>query len=98
MGTALIFVACLRLVQIYRFRNNDTYREMVETETADERNRFIRSKAWAWAGYLFVLIMGVSVIILKLADQELMSMAASCALCLLLLLYYGAYFVLRKKY
>ena len=98
MGSALVLVGILRLVRMYRFKNDEAYREKMEIETTDERNKFIRNKAWAWAGYLFILISACSVIILKVMDQEVLSMAASGALCLMLVLYYVSYFILRKKY
>ena len=98
MGTALMVVGALRLIRAYRFTKDASYREKVEIETGDERNRYLRGKAWAWAGYLFILIAAVAVIALKVAGQELLSMAASGAMCLMLVLYWGAYFLLRKKY
>lgn len=98
MGAALMVVGALRLIRAYRFSKDASYREKVEIETGDERNRYLRGKAWAWAGYLFILITAVAVIALKVAGQELLSMAASSAMCLMLVLYWGAYFLLRKKY
>lgn len=98
MGAALMVVGALRLIRAYRFSKDASYREKVEIETGDERNRYLRGKAWAWAGYLFILIAAVAVIALKVAGQELLSMAASGAMCLMLVLYWGAYFLLRKKY
>ena len=38
------------------FSKNEAYREKIEIEEKDERNHFIRNKAWAWAGYLYVMI------------------------------------------
>ena len=98
MGSALVLVGILRLVRMYRFKNDEAYREKIEIETTDERNKFIRNKAWAWAGYLFIFISACAVIILKVMDQEVLSMAASGALCLMMVLYYVSYFILRKKY
>lgn len=98
MGCGLIAVSILQMVRLFRFHKDDTYREKVEIEMTDERNRFIRGKAWSWAGYLFILVSGISVIVLKIAGQDLLSMAASCAVCLMLILYWAAYLILRKKY
>ena len=98
MGSGLIIVSVLRIIRVYRFNRNEEYREKVETEISDERNRFIRSKAWAWAGYLFILISAVAVIAFRVAGQELLSTAASVALCLMLVLYWVSFFILRKKY
>lgn len=98
MGSALAILGALRLLKSYRLNKNEAYREKKEIETSDERNQFLRSKAWAWSGYLFLIISGLSVIIFKLAGQDLLSMAASGAVCLMLVLHWGAYLVLRKKY
>ena len=98
MGSAFLVIGVLRLLRMYRFRNNEAYRERVETELTDERNHFIRNKAWAWAGYMFVLIMAVSVIVLHVLGQRQLSLAAACAECLVLVLYWISYLILRKKY
>ena len=98
MGGALIAVGLVRTVQILRYRKDEAYREKMEIEEKDERNHFIRNKAWAWAGYLFVLIAAISTIALKLLGQDLLSQAASYAVCILVLLYWVCYLVLKKKY
>lgn len=98
MGTALLLIGILRLIRMYRFQKDETYREQVEIATTDERNQFIRSRAWAWTGYLFILITGSSVLILKLMGQDLLSQAASWAVCLMSLLYWSTYHILKKKY
>jgi len=98
MGAALIVVGVIRLVQFFRFRKDEAYREKMETETSDERNRFIRNKAWAWSGYLFVIIAAVSTIVFRVMGQELISRVAGFAICVLLILYWGSYLVLQKKY
>lgn len=98
MGGALIAVAVIRMIRILRYRNDEAYRENAQIEAKDERNRFIRNKAWAWAGYLFVLIAAVSTIVLKLLGQDLLAIAAGCAVSVLVLLYWVCYMVLKKKY
>ena len=98
MGGALIAVGVIRMIHILRYRNDDSYRENMEIESKDERNQFIRNKAWAWSGYLFVLISAVATIALKIAGQDTLSFAASMALCLLLVLYWVSFLVLSKKY
>ena len=98
MGTGLLVIGVLRFIQMYRYGKDESYREKIQIETNDERNRFIRNKAWAWTGYLFIIITCVSVIILKVMGQELFSLAASYAVCLMVLLYWITYMVLRKKY
>lgn len=98
MGSALFVVGVVQIVRFYRLKNDAAYREKVETELSDERSQFIRSKAWAWSGYLFILIAAVSTIVLKLMGQDLLSIAAGFAVCLLILLYWVCYLLLCKKY
>ena len=98
MGGALIVVGILQVVRFLRYRNNEEYRERAEIANKDERNHFIRNKAWAWSGYLFVLIAAVATIALKIAGQDTLSFAASMAICLLLVLYWVSFLVLRRKY
>ena len=98
MGSALTVIGLLQLIRFFRFRKDAEYREAVETETKDERNAFLRNKAWAWAGYLFVLFSAVASIVLKIVGHDILSMGASWAVCLIILFYWGAYMILRKKY
>ena len=98
MGSGLLVVGVIHLLRQYRFNKNETYREKIEIEEKDERNHFLRNKAWAWSGYLFVMLAAVSCIVLRIAGQELLSFAASGAVCFMLVLYWISYWVLRKKY
>lgn len=98
MGGALMVVGVLRVVQFFRYRNNEEYREKTEIAVKDERNQYIRNKAWAWSGYLFMLIAAVATIAFRVAGQDTLSSAASMAICLLLVLYWGSFLVLSKKY
>ena len=98
MGSALVAVGVIRIVHFVRFRKDETYRENQEIAKTDERIRFLRSKAWAWAGYLFVLMAAVGAIAFKLLGQDLLSIAAGGAVCLVVILYAFSYLALRKKY
>ena len=98
VGTSLMVVGLLRAVRLYRFTKDETYREQVEIGAADERNRFLKTKAWSWAGYMFTIAAACATIGLKIMGQDLLSLAAGGSVCLLLLLYWGSYLVLQKKY
>lgn len=98
MGFGMAIIGVLQLLRTHRFMKNEKYREAVEIAESDERNHFIRSKAWAWAGYLFVIIVGVSVVIFKIAGLDLLAHAACIAVCLLMVLYWIAYHILKRKY
>lgn len=98
MGTALLVIGACRLLRDHRLNNSAQYREKMEIYETDERLHFIRAKAWSWAGYLFILIAALAVIVLKLLNLDLYATVASGAMCLMLVLYWGAYLVLHKKY
>ena len=98
MGSALTVVGALRLLRYHRLNKNEAYREKMEIAETDERNHFIRAKAWSWTGYLFIIISGLGVIIFKILGNDLLSQFSSYAVCLMLVLYWISYFVLKKKY
>ena len=98
MGSALFILGIIQLLRRHRLEKNEAYREKMEIEMNDERNKFIRNKAWAWSGYLFVMIMAAACILLKIVEQDLLSMAASGAVCLIMVLYWISYYLLKRKY
>ena len=98
MGSALFTIGVIQLIRFYRFNKNEAYRERIEIEESDERNHYIRNKAWAWAGYMFVIISAVAVLVFKLMGQELLCMAAAMAECLVLVLFWVSYHILKRKY
>ena len=98
MGSALLVIGVIQFIRFYRFNKNEAYREKVEVESNDERNRFIRNKAWALSGYLFIIIAGICLIVFKIIGQDLLSLAASYAVCLIMILYWISYIILKRKY
>jgi len=87
MGTALVFVGGIALIRTIRYKINPNYKEAIDTEINDERNRFLSTKAWSWAGYLYVMIAAVATIAFKLLGHEELMMLSSFSICLILLLY-----------
>ena len=98
MGFAFIIVGILQVIRHIRYRTNRAYQEKMDIEVQDERNKFIANKAWAWAGYLFVMVAAVGTIVFKLLGREDLMMMASGSVCLMMLLYWGCWMYLRKKY
>ena len=98
MGVALLVVGVIFLIRQFKYKTNEKYREKYDVERSDERNRYISGKAWAWAGYLFVMIAAVVSIMLKLAGREELMLMASGSVCLIIVLYWISYMILRKKY
>ena len=98
IGASLLVMSILRLSQLYLYKTDKAYHEKMDTEVSDERNRFLRNKAWAWAGYLFVLIAAVCTIVFKVMEQELLWQATGLSMCLIVTLYWISFLILRKKY
>jgi len=98
MGMALLVVGVLRGFRYVRYRTDEDYRTARDIANTDERNRFLANKAWAWAGYLFVLIAAVATVTFAALGEHLLMRVTSIAVCLLILLYWGSYMVLRRKY
>lgn len=98
MGTALVVVGCLQLFRQIRYCTSDSYKEEVDVQANDERNRYLQMKAWSWAGYFFVMIAAFASIILKIMGYDQYVYFASGSVCLIILLYWISYVILRKKY
>ena len=98
MGVALIFVGILQMIRSIRYHSNPEYKETYDVAIQDERNKFLRIKAWSWAGYLYVMIAAVGSIVCKLLGREDLMMFCSMSVCLIMLLYWASYMVLKRKY
>ena len=98
MGTALIIVGGIMLVRQIRYRTNMEYKSEVDVQVNDERNQYLRIKAWSWAGYFFVLIAAVGSIIFKILGTDSYSRLAGGCVCLIIVLYWISYLVLKRKY
>ena len=98
MGTALVIVGSLMLVRQIKYKTNTSYKEEVDVQVNDERYKYLRVKAWSWAGYLFVMIAAFASIILKIFGYDQYSMFAGCSVGLLIFLYWISYVLLSRKY
>ncbi|MBQ7896674.1 MAG: hypothetical protein IJ364_09005 [Oscillospiraceae bacterium] len=98
LGTAFIFAAAVRLIRLLKYKKNSEYREKVDVEANDERNKYLAMKAWAWAGYLFVLIAAAAIIVFRIMGKEDLSLLTSMWMCLIVFLYWVCYMVLKRKY
>ena len=98
VGGTLALIGALYTLRNLRLRRNPAYMEQYNVEVNDERNSFLRSKAWSWAGYLFVMITGVGTIVCKIIGREDLMMFCSMSVCLIMVLYWVSYYVLKNKY
>lgn len=98
MGTAVFVIGGLEIIRWRRYRTDGAYKAQVDMEAKDERNRFISGRAWAWAGYMYVFIGAVASIAFKVAGNDTLALAASMSVCLVMVLYWVSWMLLRRKY
>lgn len=98
MGAGLMAIAILQLIRYARYSRDSEYREKVDTAGKDERNRYISNKAWAWAGYIFVIASAVATVAFKVAGQDEPSVACGCGVGIMVMLYWISYLILSRKY
>ena len=98
MGGGLLGVGVIQLVRYLRYYSNETYKSKVDVEVNDERNKFIALRAWAWAGYLYVLAGAVASIALQLLGKPELATMAGDSVCLLMAFYWISRIYLRRKY
>ena len=98
MGGALMVVGALQIGRNLKYRNDPAYREKIDTEANDERNRFLRMKSWAWAGYTVVLVEGIGSIVAMAMGERTVQLVLAYSVCLLLAAYWISYLILSRKY
>ena len=98
MGGALITVGVLQVLRNLRYRRDSGYREKIDTEAGDERNRFLRTKSWAWTGYIVVLAECIGVVIAMMMGRHLVGEVLMYSVCLIVGVYWITYMILARKY
>lgn len=98
MGIALAAVGILQVIRNLSYRNNPEYKKKIDISAGDERNSFLRMKAWSWTGYLFVLGAAVVSLVMFATDHREIGQVISFCMCAELFLYYAAYIILGHKY
>ena len=98
MGGGLMAVGVLQSIRNVKYRKDADYREKIDTEANDERNRFLRMKSWSWAGYIAILVEAVGVIVAIILGEETVRLILSFSVCLILVAYWVSYLILSRKY
>lgn len=98
MGGAFIAVGIVQLIRNIRYSTNEEYRENIDIQSKDERNRYLSMKAWSWAGYLSVITGAIGTIGFKVAGKDELSTFCGFMVCIIILFYWISYLIVRKKY
>ena len=98
MGGALMAVGALQIARNLKYRNDPAYKEKIDTEANDERNRFLRMKSWAWAGYTVVLVEGIGSVVAMAMGERTVQLVLAYSVCLLITACWVSYLILSRKY
>ena len=97
-GGGLIAVGVLRIIRSVKYITDAKYKESVDIEVNDERNKFISGKAWAWSGYTFVITSAVATIVLMILGYKDYAYFCSGAMCFMVAVYYISRIIISRKY
>lgn len=98
MGGGLMAVGVLQAIRNVKYRKDADYREKIDVEANDERNRFLRMKSWSWASYIAILVESVGVIVAIILGEETVRLILSLSVCLILVASWVSYLILSRKY
>lgn len=98
LGGGWIAVGIMQIVRNIKYNSDGEYKEKVDVAYNDERNGYIRMKAWSWAGYLFIIGSAILCIVLFVLKQTMYAQIVSYCMCAVLALYWISYMYLQKKY
>ena len=98
LGGGLLGVGVFQGIRNVRYLSNPAYREKVDTTNSDERNRFLAGRAWAWAGYLYVLVAAIATIVFQIIGKTELATAAGFSVCIIMVFHWLSYLYLQKKY
>jgi len=98
MGGALTAVGALQLMRNLKYRRDPEYREKIDTELGDERNRFLQMKSWSWAGYIAVMVQAAASVAAYFMGQRTVQLVLWYSICLLVLAYWISWMILSRKY
>lgn len=98
IGGALTAVGALQLMRNLKYRRDPEYREKIDTELGDERNRFLQMKSWSWAGYIAVMVQAVASVAAYFMGQRTVQLVLWYSICLLVLAYWVSWMILSRKY
>ena len=98
LGGGLLGVGVFQVIRNVRYLSNPAYREKVDTTNSDERNRFLAGRAWAWAGYLYVLVAAIATIVFQIIGKTELATVAGFSVCIIMVFHWLSYLYLQKKY
>lgn len=97
LGGGWIVIGIMQIYKNLKYHSDADYKEKIDVELSDERNRYIRMKAWAWAGYIFIIGAAIVSIVLFVMKQTAYGQIISYCMCSVLVFYWLSYILLQRK-
>ena len=89
--------AALAVMRNLKYRRDPEYREKIDIEAGDERNKTIRMQSWAWTGYLFILVAAIASVVAYFMGQLVVQQTLCYSICFMLVVYWLANVILNKR-
>jgi len=96
-GFAMAVVGIARIRNYYRITKNEETIQKQEISESDERNIYVANKARSIAFYIYVLTVSLAIIVFHILGKAEIATFLSFTVCLLLVIYYITYWIVRKK-
>lgn len=96
-GLLMIVMGIVRIRNYFIITRNEASIRKQEIAETDERNLSIINKAKSVTFSIYILISGIAVIVLSLLDMRDIAKWISYSICLLVVIYWISYWIIRKK-
>ena len=98
LGGAFFAIGVLQVIRHLKYRSDTEYRDKVDIEMNDERNKFLSTMSWKWAGTITVIVEGIGAIIALILGHSQLQHILSESVCLIVFAYWVSYMVLSRRY
>ena len=98
IGSGFIGVVVFYFVKYLRYIKDPEFQEQYDIAMQDERNRYIRMRSWALAGYIMIIVYAIGGLVAYILKQDMLARFLLMSVCFVLLVYSASYFYLNKKY
>ncbi len=97
-GLALATISIVRIRNYFIITKSEERLKKQEIAERDERNLLIANKAKSISFYIYTILSCLSVIALQLLNKNEFATYISMSICVMLLIYWISYLIIRKKY
>lgn len=97
-GIALLVMGVMRIFHYHSIIKDEKSLRQREVAETDERNRMMSERAKSWAFSLSIMLAGLAVIVLSLLGFHDYAQPFAWFVCLMTVLYWICWSIIRKKY